>query len=192
MCVNYCHKQNIVHRDLKPENILLEANKDFDQIKIIDFGTSLVFDPTKHLEEKLGTPYYIAPEVLNKRYNQKCDIWSCGVITYIILSGSPPFNGSSDQDIMKKVKIGKFSFSDPCWSAMSDKAKDFITKLLTFDIERRPSAEEALQHPWIQETSSAAVEAGLVQGALGNLQSFRADQKLKQATYAFIASQLLS
>ena len=80
-------------RDLKPENILLEQNKDFDQIKIIDFGTSLTYDPNKSLDEKLGTPYYIAPEVLNKKYNEKCDIWSCGVITYIILSGMPPFNG---------------------------------------------------------------------------------------------------
>ena len=80
-------------RDLKPENILLEQNKEFDQIKIIDFGTSLVYDPNKSLDEKLGTPYYIAPEVLNKSYNSKCDIWSCGVITYILLSGMPPFNG---------------------------------------------------------------------------------------------------
>lgn len=95
-CVNYCHKNHIVHRDLKPENILLEQNKDFDQIKIIDFGTSLLFDSAKSLDEKLGTPYYIAPEVLNKKYNEKCDIWSCGVIVYILLSGMPPFNGQSD------------------------------------------------------------------------------------------------
>ena len=153
-CVNYCHKNNIVHRDLKPENILLEQNKDFDQIKIIDFGTSLVYDHSKSLDEKLGTPYYIAPEVLNKKYNEKCDIWSCGVITYIILSGMPPFNGQSDQEIMKKVRIGKFSFSDPCWANVSDKAKDFITRLLTYDVEARPSAESVLQHPWIVDYSS--------------------------------------
>jgi calcium-dependent protein kinase len=152
--VNYCHKNNIVHRDLKPENVLLEASKDFDQIKIIDFGTSLKFDPSKFLDEKLGTPYYIAPEVLNKKYNEKCDIWSCGVIMYIILSGVPPFNGANDQEIMKNVKIGKFSFSDPCWTNMSDKAKDLIKKLFTYDINQRPSAEEALQHPWITEMSA--------------------------------------
>jgi len=95
-CINYCHSNKIVHRDLKPENILLEQNKEFDQIKIIDFGTSLVFDENKKLDEKLGTPYYIAPEVLAKNYGPKCDIWSCGVITYITLSGIPPFNGASD------------------------------------------------------------------------------------------------
>eukprot|EP00178_Gracilaria_changii_P009440 TRINITY_DN2762_c0_g1_i1.p1 TRINITY_DN2762_c0_g1~~TRINITY_DN2762_c0_g1_i1.p1 ORF type:complete len:258 (-),score=46.40 TRINITY_DN2762_c0_g1_i1:159-932(-) len=126
-CINYCHSNKIVHRDLKPENVLLEQNKDFDQIKIIDFGTSLVHTGQGHLDEKLGTPYYIAPEVLNKKYNEKCDLWSIGVITYIILSGMPPFNGNTDQEIMKKVKIGKFSFSDPCWGSITDKAKDFIT-----------------------------------------------------------------
>jgi calcium-dependent protein kinase len=123
----------------------------------------------------LGTPYYIAPEVLNKKYNEKCDIWSCGVIMYIILSGMPPFNGQNDQEIMKKVRIGKFSFSDPCWSNISDKAKDLITQLLTYDVDKRPSAEEALKHPWIQEMSTASVDATVAMGALSNLKTFRAD-----------------
>lgn len=152
-CINYCHSNHIVHRDLKPENILLEQNKEFDQIKIIDFGTSLVFDENKKLDEKLGTPYYIAPEVLAKNYGAKCDIWSCGVITYIVLSGIPPFNGASDQEIMKKVKLGKFSFQDAVWGSVSDDAKDFITQLLTKDQDKRPSAELALQHPWIQKVN---------------------------------------
>lgn len=133
----------------------------------------------KTLDEKLGTPYYIAPEVLNKKYNHKCDIWSCGVITYIILSGIPPFNGANDQEIMKKVRAGKFSFSDSCWSSISDKAKDFITKLLTLDYDHRPSAADALKHPWIVEMSSASVDLSIAQGALSNLKTFRADQKLK-------------
>jgi calcium-dependent protein kinase len=93
----------------------------------------LVFDENKKLDEKLGTPYYIAPEVLAKNYGPKCDIWSCGVITYIVLSGIPPFNGASDQEIMKKVKIGKFHFADPVWNTISNEAKDFISKLLTLD-----------------------------------------------------------
>ena len=153
-CINYCHKANIVHRDLKPENILLEQNKEFDQIKIIDFGTSLVFDPNRNLDEKLGTPYYIAPEVLNKNYNNKCDIWSAGVITYILLSGSPPFNGQSDQDIMKKVREGTFSFDDRIWQTISENAKLFIRALLTYNPEDRPSAEAALQHAWITELAT--------------------------------------
>jgi calcium-dependent protein kinase len=146
----------------------------------------------KLLDEKLGTPYYIAPEVLNKKYNEKCDLWSIGVITYILLSGMPPFNGNTDQEIMKKVKIGKFAFSDPCWSSITDKAKDFITQLFTYDIEKRPSAAEALQHPWITEMSHMTVDTAHAQTALTNLKGFSADQKLKQATFAFIATQLLS
>jgi len=191
-CINYCHNANIVHRDLKPENILLEANKEFDQIKIIDFGTSLVYDPNKKLDEKLGTPYYIAPEVLGKNYGSKCDIWSIGVIVYILLSGIPPFNGKDDQEIMKAVRKGKFSFSDKCWSSVSDQAKDFISKLLTLDQNARPTAAEALTHPWITELSKIEVDESLTLGALGNLKNFKAESTMKQATFAFIASQLLS
>jgi len=194
-CINYCHSNKIVHRDLKPENILLEQNKEFDQIKIIDFGTSLVFDENKKLDEKLGTPYYIAPEVLAKNYGSKCDIWSCGVITYITLSGIPPFNGASDQEIMKKVKSAKVSFADPVWAQVSDQGKDFITQLLTKEQDKRPSAEQALQHPWIKNATQAqkdSVSQDVAMGALSNLKSFNADSKLKQATFAFIASQLLS
>jgi len=174
---------------------LLEQNKEFDQIKIIDFGTSLVFDENKKLDEKLGTPYYIAPEVLAKNYGSKCDIWSCGVITYITLSGIPPFNGASDQEIMKKVKSAKVSFADPVWAQVSDQGKDFITQLLTKEQDKRPSAEQALQHPWIKNATQAqkdSVSQDVAMGALSNLKSFNADSKLKQATFAFIASQLLS
>ena len=179
-------------RDLKPENILLEANKEFDQIKIIDFGTSLVYDPSRNLDEKLGTPYYIAPEVLNKNYDSKCDIWSCGVITYILLSGVPPFNGQSDQDIMKKVRQGSFSFEDKAWEKISDKAKDFISALLTYNKDERPTAEELLKHEWLSDNASLAVDESLALSVLDNMKGFKVDQTLKQATYAFIASQLLS
>ena len=191
-CINYCHQANIVHRDLKPENILLEQNKEFDQIKIIDFGTSLVYDPNRNLDEKLGTPYYIAPEVLNKNYNEKCDIWSAGVITYITLSGMPPFNGQSDQEIMKKVREGQFSFDDRIWQTISENAKSFIRSLLTYNPEERPSAQQALQHPWITELATLQVDENLAMSALDNLSRFNSDVTLKQATYAFIASQLMS
>ena len=191
-CINYCHQNQIVHRDLKPENILLEQNKEFDQIKIIDFGTSLVYDPNRNLDEKLGTPYYIAPEVLNKNYNEKCDIWSCGVITYILLSGVPPFNGQSDQDIMKKVREGQFSFDDRVWQTISENAKSFIRALLTYGTEQRPSAQQALEHVWLTELASIQVDEGLAMNALDNLSKFNSDVTLKMATYSFIASQLMS
>lgn len=95
---------------MKPENILYETKDPNSQIKIIDFGTSTWFDPSAKMKQRFGTPYYIAPEVLKKQYTNKCDIWSIGVMTYIMICGYPPFNAQNDQDIMNKVKKGKFTF----------------------------------------------------------------------------------
>jgi calcium-dependent protein kinase len=154
--INYCHKKSIVHRDLKPENMLLEQDRDLEKIKIVDFGTSLVFDQDRQMEEKLGTAYYIAPEVIKKQYNEKCDLWSCGVIMYILLSGEPPFNDPrADNDaIMKKVEIGKYDIDHGVWRQISDQAKDLIKKLLTYNSADRISAEDALNHPWIADNAS--------------------------------------
>lgn len=107
--VLYCHQKNIVHRDLKPENLLLETSGPDATLKVIDFGTSAICEPTKNLTQKYGTAYYIAPEVLRKDYNEKCDIWSCGVILYILLSGKPPFYGRNDRDIIRRVEKGEYS-----------------------------------------------------------------------------------
>lgn len=95
--VTYLHNKNIVHRDLKPENVVFTKD---DNVKIVDFGTSKVFNCEK-MRQTYGTPYYIAPEVLNQNYNEKCDVWSCGVILYILLSGVPPFNGKDEKEILK-------------------------------------------------------------------------------------------
>jgi len=105
-CISYLHDHKIVHRDLKPENILCDSDSPNTRIKLIDFGTSCLFINDKNLEEIIGTPYYIAPEVFNHNYNNKCDEWSAGVILYIMLSGMPPFGGTSDEEIMKKIVKG--------------------------------------------------------------------------------------
>jgi len=102
--VNYCHKMKIIHRDLKPENILVYKNENgFIKIKICDFGTSLCFKRGEIQDKIVGSIYYIAPEVLKKKYNSKCDLWSCGVIMYILLTGVPPFGGNNNQSIIKKI-----------------------------------------------------------------------------------------
>ena len=106
----YCHNMNIVHRDLKPENLMYESKVPDAPLKIIDFGTAKEFKPETEMHKILGTPYYIAPEVLYGDYNEKCDIWSIGVITYIMVCGYPPFNGNSNSQIMKAIKKGKFQF----------------------------------------------------------------------------------
>lgn len=191
--INYCHKQNIVHRDLKPENMLLEQDKDLEKLKIVDFGTSLSFDSENALDEKLGTAYYIAPEVIKKSYNEKCDLWSCGVIMYILLSGEPPFNDlkADNEAIMKKVEKGKYDLSKGVWKTINKDAKDLIKKLLTYKPEDRISAEEALEHKFLANAKSG-VDTGAASNALGNLRSFRSGQKLKAAAVSFIGSQLIS
>ncbi len=92
------------------------------------------------MTEKVGTPYYIAPEVLNKRYTKACDLWSVGVITYILLSNTPPFNAATDVEVLEVVKTGKFDFSAPIWESISASAKDFISQLLQLDPTARPTA----------------------------------------------------
>jgi len=111
MAVRYCHERNIVHRDLKPENILLDSKKNSNRVKVIDFGTSEEIEPGMKLTQQYGTAYYIAPEVLSSAYNEKCDIWSIGVILYILLSGKPPFDGKDDKEIIKKVRIGQYDMN---------------------------------------------------------------------------------
>jgi calcium-dependent protein kinase len=191
--VNYCHQNNIVHRDLKPENILYESKREDATLKIIDFGTSKNFSPQTKMNQKFGTPYYIAPEVLRRKYTEKCDIWSCGVILYILLCGFPPFNGDNDKIIMDKVAAGKYDFNHAEWKGVSEEAKKFIRKLMEFDPAQRYSAEQALNDPWFGVVlGEASFDKPLMVSALNNLKHFRAERKLQEATWVFLVSYLSS
>lgn len=196
--VQFCHSKGIIHRDLKPENILLEsveeARKEFFTVKVIDFGTSDVLKKNKLLDKQIGTPFYIAPEVLNNAYNEKCDLWSCGVIMYILLCGVPPFYGDTDDEIYARVKEGKFSMDGPEWEDISPEAKDLIKSLLRKDIAKRLSAEQALNHPWFKKMKELIkikeVSKEHLNKVANNLKNFRANQKLQQATLAYIVHNL--
>lgn len=191
--VSYCHSKGIVHRDLKPDHLLLESNNDKASLKIIDFGTSAFFQPSKRLTRKYGTTYYIAPEVLTHSYSEKCDVWSCGVILYLLLSGTPPFNGLSESEIIAKIMRGQYSFSAPIWGKISADAKDLISKMLTFNQDLRISAKSALSHPWILRFSQVYVLPNPdAQPLFNNLKKFHSHEKLQQAVLTFIATQLLS
>ena len=150
--VNYCHKSKIIHRDLKPENILISQRnkKGFNTIKIIDFGTAILFD--KKDKKLAGSIYYLSPEIIskNRKYTEKCDIWSCGIIMYILLSSRPPFNGDTDEDILKKIMRNNIDLEKYPWSVISLEAKDLLKKLLEFDPKKRITAEEALNHDWFK------------------------------------------
>jgi len=180
--VAHMHERGIVHRDLKPENILIDFSDDgaTSSIKMIDFGlarpdsrqqTLMTRPNLTRFKSRVGTPYYIAPEVIRKDYSTSCDEWSCGVIAYILLCGFPPFNGATDADIFKRVKQGEFSFPNPEWKHISREAKHLIAKLLNKDPSKRITAREALQHPWFAGVTPIAQKLDPVEEALAHKQS---------------------
>jgi calcium-dependent protein kinase len=141
------------------------------------------------LDKKIGTPFYIAPEVLQNFYNEKCDIWSCGVIMYILLCGSPPFYGDTDEEIYAKVREGKFSLDGEEWDEISDEAKDLLKNLLRKDLNKRYSCEDALNHAWLKKYSTRQKKDSnleILKKAIHNLKDYRAELKLQQAALALI------
>lgn len=194
----YIHSKNIVHRDLKPENIVLETNISGDLfLKIIDFGSANYFEEYNKLTLKVGSPQYMAPEVINKEYDNKCDIWSCGIILYVLLCGSPPFDGPDDKSIEKKIQEGKFSFDNVTWNSISFEAKNLISKMLEFNPDKRISAEEATKDIWIKKygkTTSLSLKQVhiLLKKPFENFRKFRAHQKIQQATIAFLVHHVSS
>lgn len=149
--VKYLHSMGIAHRDLKPENMLMTERGPGAEVKITDFGLSKLFDSqSATLQTPCGTPGYIAPEVLRmKGYDCACDIWSLGVIIYILLCGFPPFYADNDVLLYEKIKSGRFEFLRPYWDKISTEAKHLVSQMLTVDPKRRITCEQALQHPWL-------------------------------------------
>ena len=195
--VDFCHQKGIIHRDLKPENILIEsedeANKEYFTIKIIDFGTSGKLKNGEMFNLNVGTPLYISPEVLQNKYNEKCDIWSCGVIMYMMLSGQPPFKGDNDEEIYHSIKEGKFSFDDEIWDEISSDAKNLIKHLLIKDINKRYSAKQALNHPWIiKRRRNKIIDKKKLNEIITNIKNYSAKLKLQQLTLAYIVHNLTS
>ena len=191
--VNYCHKMHIVHRDLKPENILI-VSKDQDgypTIKVCDFGTSKIFEKGKIERKLVGSSYYIAPEVLKKKYNEKCDLWSCGVIMYILLSARPPFGGEDDTDIMERVAIGEYDLESPPFDKLSKNALDLIKRLLTMDVNERINAEQALNHPWFKDNKSKELFNRLngnetMKTLIENLKSYKRTSIIQETALAYL------
>ncbi len=185
----YCHGQKICHRDLKPENLLFLNSSSDSPLKVIDFGLSRVFGSTDHkMTTKVGTAYYVSPEVLSGDYDEKCDVWSSGVILYILLCGDPPFNGSNDNDIYRKIQSKKFSFPSPKWDNISEDAKDLIRNMLA-EPDCRYTAEEVLQHDWVKNLAPNAQESQININS-EYLQRYKNINKFQKAVLTFIASRL--
>ena len=149
--VNYLHAHGVCHRDIKPENILFQSFKKDSLIKIIDFGLSKLFDEQNNkISGTVGTTYYMAPEVIKGKYNQKCDVWSCGVILYIMLCGKPPFYSKDEKELKKKILNIEYDFDYPEFDKISDDAKNLIKKIFV-PLEKRPSISDILNNIWIKE-----------------------------------------
>ena len=195
--VDFCHEKKIIHRDLKPENVLIEseeeARKEFFTVKLIDFGTSDKMKKGQKLDLQVGTPYYTAPEVLNNNYNEKCDLWSCGVMMYLMLCGKQPFNGDNDDEIYEKIRLCKIDFNDEEWDNISNDAKDLIKKLLIKDTNKRYSAKKALSHPWIvKNKNQVKIDNNKFAEIVTNLRNYSAKLKLQQSTLAYIVHNLVN
>jgi calcium-dependent protein kinase len=139
-----------------------------------------------------GTPYYIAPEVLFEKYDEKCDIWSCGVIMYILLCGYPPFNGETDNEILAKIKSGKFTFPEEEWKDINPEAKDLIRNMLKFEPKDRYSASTCLKSNWLTRQTKKDLDNNLTKRALTNMKKFHAERKLQQASLTYIVNHLMS
>ena len=191
--INYCHGMKIIHRDLKPENILIveRDSNGMPRIKIADFGTSKMVEKGAVQRKLVGSSYYIAPEVLKKHYDEKCDIWSCGVIMYILLSGRPPFGGDSDKEIMDKVATGKYDLEESPFDKLSESGKDLIRKLLIMDPKKRISAQEALAHPWFKENRSKELfnrikDESTLRKMIHNLKMYKRDSIIQETALAYL------
>ncbi|KAM7502414.1 hypothetical protein LguiB_001318 [Lonicera macranthoides] len=197
--VHTCHSMGVIHRDLKPENFLL-LNKDEDSpLKATDFGLSVFYKQGEVFKDIVGSAYYIAPEVLKRKYGPEVDIWSIGVMLYILLSGVPPFwadfsyeitreivETESEHGIFNAILRGHIDFTSDPWPSISPQAKDLVKKMLTVDPKQRMTAREVLNHPWIKEDGEAP-DTLLDNAVLGRLKQFRAMNKFKKVALRVIA-----
>jgi len=189
--LGFCHKNRIVHRDLKPENLLLISKTDDSTLKIADFGFAKKAPNEHSLKTQCGTPNYVAPEVLeNVRYGTQADMWSLGVIAYILLGGYPPFIEDTQRDLFRRIRKGLFVFHEQYWRNVSSEAKDLISSLLVTNPEARMTAQGALQHPWIK-SDDTYLEGKDLGVNLAELKKFNAKRRFKAAAKAVIVARKL-
>lgn len=189
----YLHSRKVVHRDIKPENLLITNSNSFDEfnIKIIDFNVA-----TKKVNRQLkgvtGTTDYMAPEVFRGLYDEKCDLWSAGVILYMMVSGCLPFPCPNDEEAEKNICSGKFSFPAELFSKVSHDCKDLINKLLCKDQNKRLSALEAIRYPWILKNSPDEFDKAVLTKTLTRMKTAQKSSKLQELFKTFIVSQVSS
>ncbi|KAH9797840.1 calcium-dependent protein kinase 21 [Citrus sinensis] len=187
--VHHCHFMGVMHRDLKPENFLLSNKDGGAMLKATDFGLSVFIDEGKVYRDIVGSAYYVAPEVLRRSYGKEIDVWSAGVILYILLSGVPPFWAETEKGIFDAILKGGVDFESEPWLLISDSAKDLVRKMLIQDPKKRITSAEVLEHPWMREGGEAS-DKPIGSAVLSRMKQFRAMNKLKKMALKVIAEAL--
>ncbi|KAK8937735.1 Calcium-dependent protein kinase 8 [Platanthera guangdongensis] len=187
--VQVCHKQGVIHRDLKPENFLFANKKETAALKAIDFGLSVFFKPGQRFNEIVGSPYYMAPEVLKRNYGPEIDVWSAGVILYILLCGVPPFWAETEQGVAQAIIRSVINFKRDPWPKVSESAKDLVKKMLDPDPKQRLSAQQVLDHPWLQNGKNAP-NVNLGETVKARLLQFTVMNKFKKRALRVVADHL--
>lgn len=187
--VQMCHRHGVMHRDLKPENFLFANKKENSPLKAIDFGLSVFFKPGERFSEIVGSPYYMAPEVLKRNYGPEVDVWSAGVILYILLCGVPPFWAETEQGVAQAIIRSVIDFKRDPWPKVSENAKDLVKRMLDPDPKRRLTAQEVLDHPWLQNAKKAP-NVSLGETVKARLKQFSVMNKLKKKALRVIAEHL--
>ncbi|XP_075481479.1 calcium-dependent protein kinase 2-like [Primulina tabacum] len=185
--VHHCHFMGVMHRDLKPENFLLSSKDANARLKATDFGLSVFIEEGKVYRDIVGSAYYVAPEVLWRSYGKEIDVWSAGVILYILLSGVPPFWAETEKGIFDAILKEEVDFDSQPWPSISASAKDLVRKMLTKDPKKRITSTQVLEHPWIK---GQAPDKPINSAVLSRMKQFRAMNKLKKLALKVIAESL--
>ncbi|KAK6133295.1 hypothetical protein DH2020_032958 [Rehmannia glutinosa] len=185
--VHHCHFMGVMHRDLKPENFLLSSKNEKPMLKATDFGLSVFIEEGKVYRDIVGSAYYVAPEVLRRSYGKEIDVWSAGVILYILLSGVPPFWAETEKGIFDAILNEEVDFESDPWPSISNSAKDLVRKMLTKDPKNRITSAQVLEHPWIKGQAS---DKPIDSAVLSRMKQFRAMNKLKKLALKVIAQSL--
>ena len=190
--IDYCHERRVAHRDLKPENLLLRSETDDSSIKIADFGFAKIVRSPQSLKTQCGTPGYVAPEILTGTpYDESADMWSVGVILYILLGGYPPFIDDNQRKLFRKIRKGEYEFHEEYWAPVSMDAKNLISNLLCVKAERRLTAREALQSNWIALASDEDLVKNDMGANLIEMRKFNGKRKFRAAVMSVIAANKL-